>query len=68
MRLGKPNKVIWYERPFLKTLRQYWAGQGWLGKENNIHCLSIRVRHSLSNRVHPTSLEPCSLRILYTAT
>ena len=38
MRLGKPNKVIWYERPFLKTLRQYWAGQGWLGKENNIHC------------------------------
>ena len=36
MRHGKPNKVIWYERPFLKTLRQYWAGQGWLGKENNI--------------------------------
>jgi len=36
LQYGNPNKVIWYERPFLKTLRQYWAGQGWLGKENNI--------------------------------
>jgi carbamoyltransferase len=36
LQYGKPNKVIWYERPFLKTLRQCWAGQGWLGKENDI--------------------------------
>ena len=36
LQYGKPNKIVWYERPFLKTLRQYWAGQGWLGKENNI--------------------------------
>ena len=33
---GEPSKVIWYERPFLKTLRQWRAGQGWLLKENDI--------------------------------
>ena len=34
--LPRPDKVIWYERPLLKTARQLWAGQGWLYKENNI--------------------------------
>jgi len=33
---GKPDQIIWYERPLLKTLRQWRAGQGWLAKENNI--------------------------------
>lgn len=33
---GHPAKIVWYERPFLKTLRQWRAGQGWLYKENNI--------------------------------
>ena len=33
---GRPDKLVWYERPLLKTLRQYWAGQGWLYSENNI--------------------------------
>ncbi len=33
---GFPKQVVWYERPFLKTLRQWRAGQGWLLKENNI--------------------------------
>ena len=33
---GKPQKIVWYERPFLKTLRQWRAGQGWLARENNI--------------------------------
>lgn len=33
---GPPSKVIWYELPFLKTLRQWRAGQGWLWKENKI--------------------------------
>jgi len=33
---GPPSKVIWYERPLLKTLRQWRAGQGWLLEENNI--------------------------------
>lgn len=35
-RWGGPNQAVWYERPFLKTLRQWRAGQGWLLKENNI--------------------------------
>jgi carbamoyltransferase len=33
---GEPNEVIWYERPFVKTLRQLRAGQGWNYNENNI--------------------------------
>lgn len=35
-KFGKPTKVIWYERPFKKTLRQLWAGQGWFNSENNV--------------------------------
>jgi len=33
---GEPDEVIWYERPFVKTLRQLRAGQGfkYLGKNN----------------------------------
>jgi carbamoyltransferase len=33
---GGPSRAVWYERPLLKTLRQWQAGQGWLYKENNI--------------------------------
>ncbi len=33
---GPPSKIIWYEKPFWKTTRQWWAGQGWLSKENDI--------------------------------
>lgn len=33
---GFPNKLVWYEKPLLKTFRQFYAGQGWLLKENNI--------------------------------
>ena len=33
---GEPNEVIWYERPFKKSLRQLRAGQGWNFRENNI--------------------------------
>lgn len=33
---GLPDRIFWYERPVLKTLRQWWAGQGWLLEENNI--------------------------------
>ena len=33
---GPPTEIIWYERPLLKTLRQFTAGQGWLWNENNI--------------------------------
>ena len=33
---GEPDEVIWYERPFVKTLRQLRAGQGLRLGENNI--------------------------------
>ncbi len=35
-KFGPPSEVVWYERPFKKTVRQFLAGQGWLGKENHI--------------------------------
>lgn len=31
---GEPDLVVWYERPFMKSLRQLRAGQGWIN--NNI--------------------------------
>jgi len=34
---GEPDEVIWYEKPFRKTLRQLRAGQGFRFFENNIH-------------------------------
>lgn len=36
MQYGEPDEVIWYERPFVKTLRQFYAGQGWKGRDNDI--------------------------------
>lgn len=33
---GLPDKVVWYEKPFKKSLRQLRAGQGFNFKENNI--------------------------------
>ncbi len=33
---GEPNKICWYEKPLLKSLRQLYAGQGFRFKENNI--------------------------------
>ena len=35
-RFGEPELVCWYEKPFIKTIRQLTAGQGWTWKENNI--------------------------------
>ena len=34
---GKPDEIIWYERPLVKTCRQLQAGQGLRFKENNIN-------------------------------
>jgi carbamoyltransferase len=31
-----PSEIVWYEKPLLKTLRQFEAGQGFKFKENNI--------------------------------
>ena len=65
---GRPDKVVWYERPFLKTLRQYWAGQGWLYGENNIRkYLDIRglrgipisyTQHHLSHAAYAYYTQP----------
>jgi carbamoyltransferase len=33
---GDPDEIIWYERPYIKSLRQIRAGQGFKFKENNI--------------------------------
>jgi carbamoyltransferase len=35
-RWGEPDEIIWYEKPFRKTLRQLSAGQGFNFRENNI--------------------------------
>jgi len=36
LKWGEPDEIIWYERPFRKSLRQLRAGQGWNFRENNI--------------------------------
>ena len=44
---GEPDEIIWYERPFVKTLRQLRAGQGfkYLGKNNiNKYLRSYGIR------------------------
>ena len=33
---GEPDRVIWYEKPWAKTLRQWRASQGWNHRSNNI--------------------------------
>ena len=35
-RWGEPDEVVWYERPLVKSLRQFRAGQGIKLKENNV--------------------------------
>jgi len=41
LQYGKPDLVVWYENPILKTIRQFFAGQGLRIRENNIrHYLS----------------------------
>jgi carbamoyltransferase len=44
---GEPDKVVWYEQPWKKILRQLWAGQGWLSQENNIK--QYLGRYGISN-------------------
>ena len=54
---GPPQKIVWYERPFLKTLRQWRAGQGWLYKENNIKEYLARwdINHPIEYTQHHES-------------
>jgi carbamoyltransferase len=64
---GPPSKVVWYERPFLKTLRQWRAGQGWLRKENDIQsylkrwditCKIEYTQHHLSHAAYAYYTQP----------
>jgi carbamoyltransferase len=64
---GNPNKVFWYERPFLKTLRQWRAGQGWMYKDNDIRaylkqwdidCEIEYTQHHLSHAAYAYYTQP----------
>ena len=65
---GAPDRVVWYERPLLKTIRQWYAGQGWLLKENNIRrylsqyigfCVPIEyTQHHLSHAAYAYYTQP----------
>ena len=66
-KLPRPNKVVWYERPLLKTFRQWRAGQGWLYKENNIRsylsqwnigCKIEYTQHHLSHAAYAYYTQP----------
>lgn len=39
---GEPSRVYWYEKPLLKTIRQFSAGQGWNRLENNVEIYLAR--------------------------
>ena len=65
--LPRPDKVVWYERPLLKTFRQWRAGQGWLYKENNIKkylerwnisCPIEYTQHHLSHAAYAYYTQP----------
>jgi len=58
LKWGEPDRVVWYENPYKKTLRQLIAGQGFKYAENNIkhylstwgiHCPIIYGNHHLSH-------------------
>ena len=64
---GPPQKVVWYERPLLKTFRQWRAGQGWLYKENDIRtylnqwgikCKIEYTQHHLSHAAYAYYTQP----------
>ena len=55
---GEPDRVYWYENPKLKTLRQWYAGQGWRWSENNIeeyleqYDLDCPIKYTSHHRSH----------------
>lgn len=64
---GKPDKIVWYERPLLKTFRQLRAGQGWKAKDNNIkkylaqwniNCPIEYTQHHLSHAAYAYYTQP----------
>ena len=49
---GEPNLVCWYERPWLKTLRQLTAGQGWQGNNVKDYLRKFNIRTSVKTFKH----------------
>ena len=55
---GEPENIYWYENPYLKTVRQLYAGQGWKWKDNNIQKylrqwnINAPIRYSSHHRSH----------------
>ena len=55
---GEPDEIIWYERPLVKTLRQFRAGQGIRLGENNItkylgsYGLHVPIRYTDHHLAH----------------
>jgi carbamoyltransferase len=41
-KFGSPDHVYWYEQPFKKTVRQFFAGQGWKRRDNDIEIYMAR--------------------------
>ena len=58
---GEPDELVWYEKPFIKTLRQYRAGQGWNYSKNNIkkylqsYNINCPIRYSSHHRSHASA-------------
>jgi carbamoyltransferase len=50
---GDPDKIYWYENPYLKTVRQLYAGQGWKWRDNNIR--TYLNRWGISAPIHYNS-------------
>lgn len=55
-RYGEPDVVVWYERPWMKSLRQLRAGQGWVNnnakqyvRNYNIQAPVVTVNHHHSH-------------------
>ena len=55
---GEPDEVVWYERPFRKTLRQIRAAQGFNFRENNIkrylkgYGINARIKYTGHHHSH----------------
>ena len=54
---GEPDSVVWYEHPLIKTMRQFYAGQGNTLKENNVksYLLSYGITAPISYVSHHKS-------------
>lgn len=64
---GPPEKIVWYEKPLLKTARQFTAGQGFKLQENNIkkylqrwdiRCPISYTKHHLSHAAYAYYTQP----------